>query len=81
MMSRLVKEHFNKFILRNDGSKLVNYGFIEAKDLRSCYVHITHKLFVPRSNLNKFATVILGHAIKITSENYMIFTLQKDDEK
>jgi len=81
MMSRLVKDYFNRFILKNDNGKLVKYGFIEVKDLRSCYVHCAHRMFARHSTQNRFATQMLGHTLKITSDNYMIFRLKDDDEK
>jgi hypothetical protein len=69
-MSKLVKRHFNSFVL--------NYGIIECKDLRSIYVHIAHFLYEPHYNIRDFACLVLGHATKNTAENYDLFTLGKD---
>jgi hypothetical protein len=69
-LSRVVKRNFNSFILGYD-------GLLEAKDLRSIYVHIAHHLFASHTVITAFASDILGHVIKATADNYMLFRLKK----
>lgn len=68
MLGRYTKRHFAKHTPGHD---------IEAKDLRSIYVHVAFESlgYSQRTTINEFASVVLGHADFVTSRNYMAFRL------
>ena len=71
-LGKVVKKHFSGFIKKPINQSLENlqdFGFIESKNLRPCYVHIAHQKFMPLSDLHKFAQEFLGHTKKDTVSN------------
>jgi len=79
-LGKVVKKHFNRFIkkpVNQSFENLQDYGFIEAKSLRPCFVHIAQDKFMPLSDLHKFAQNVLGHSKMDTASNYMEFLLKK----
>lgn len=81
-LGKVVKKHFNRFIkvpVNQSFDNLQDYGFIEARNLRPCYVHIAQDKFLPLSDLHKFAHDVLGHVKSDTASNYMEFILNKNN--
>jgi hypothetical protein len=79
-----VRRHFDAFVkvcVEGDVENLRDYGYIEAKNLRSMYAHIAQAKFAPLSVITSFATELLGHAKNATgggnatADNYMEFVL------
>ena len=54
---------------------LIDYNFLEPKNLRSIYVHIAQMKFEPLAVLSSFAHEVLGHSTKGAVDNYMEFML------
>ncbi|EIJ40938.1 hypothetical protein BegalDRAFT_3572, partial [Beggiatoa alba B18LD] len=77
-INKAVKRNLNGHIKRainQSIDSLVDFNHLEAKALRSIYVHIAQRKHAPLSVLNTFATDVLGHATKQTAENYMQYML------
>lgn len=79
-LGRAVKRNLMGYIkksVHNSIENLIDYSFLEPKNLRSMYVHIAQNQFEPLSVLNSFAHDVLGHATKGAVDNYMEFMLHQ----
>jgi hypothetical protein len=77
-LGRAVKRNLTGYIKKSVNqsiSNLLDYNFIEPKNLRSMYVHIAQIRFEPLSVLSSFAHDVLGHATKGAVDNYMEYML------
>jgi len=76
-LNKAVKRNFlGKYTFNLDGVACMN---IEAKSLRSIYVHLAQRLFKENSELTKFASSQLGHSDRKTADNYMEYKLHPDE--
>ncbi len=76
-LNKAVKRNFlGKYTFNLDGVACMN---IEAKSLRSIYVHLAQRLFKENSELTKFANSQLGHSDRKTADNYMEYKLHPDE--
>lgn len=77
-LGRAVKRNLLGYVKKSVNQSidnLVDYNFIEPKNLRSIYVHIAQKQYEPLSVLSSFAHDVLGHATKGAVDNYMEYML------
>lgn len=77
-LGRAVKRNLMGYVkkpVNQSIDNLIDYNFLEPKNLRSIYVHIAHNQFEPLAVLSSFAHDVLGHATKGAVDNYMDFML------